>query len=234
MVAFFEVCLGSLSCWKILSSSATSNDQLHQTLQVYSYTCTVGCQISAVSGFNGIYHKLTQTFNLGNMGYSRVESHWLWLQVGAVSLPCHCLCMHVNYSTRDTAGSWGSVPGQFRRINLRTTYKVPICYDFHFSFTSILQEQYTTLPWGKFLFFLFLLFLFLHFYCTTCALHMFPVFLLFLLTTWTTHILHAFSSCSIPLFIYSGSKNCPNVCLLYKDTCITQCWHNIKIWLNHT
>ena len=28
-------------------------------------------------------------------------------------------------------------------------------------------------------------------------------------------------------FIYSGSKNCPNVCLLYKDTCITQCWHNI-------
>ena len=22
---------------------------------------------------------------------------------------------------------------------------------------------------------------------------------------------------------YSGSKNCPNVCLLYKDTCITQC-----------
>ena len=28
--------------------------------------------------------------------------------------------------------------------------------------------------------------------------------------------------------LYSGSKNCPNVCLLYKDTCITQCWHNIK------
>ena len=23
--------------------------------------------------------------------------------------------------------------------------------------------------------------------------------------------------------VYSGSKNCPNVCLLYKDTCITQC-----------
>ena len=33
--------------------------------------------------------------------------------------------------------------------------------------------------------------------------------------------------CRFP-YMYSGSKNCPNVCLLYKDTCITQCWHNIK------
>ena len=44
----------------------------------------------------------------------------------------------------------------------------------------------------------------------------------------------AFYPVIVRLAIYSGSKNCPNVFLLYEDTCITQCWHNIKIWLNHT
>ena len=45
---------------------------------------------------------------------------------------------------------------------------------------------------------------------------------------------NSYSRYSRILITYSGSKNCPNVCLLYKDTCITQCWHNIKIWLNYT
>ena len=35
-------------------------------------------------------------------------------------------------------------------------------------------------------------------------------------------------------WFYSGSKNCPNVCILWKDTCITQQLHKIKIWLYYT
>ena len=34
---------------------------------------------------------------------------------------------------------------------------------------------------------------------------------------------------------YSGSKNCPNVCSLLKDSCVMGCWHNPEsyCWLSH-
>ena len=75
------------------------------------------------------------------------------------------------------------------------------------------------------------------FYLPT-AHHVFSLCFSSLLLFYSMHGLHTLSMplpCVLYLFcIYSGSKNCPNICLLYKDTCITQCWHNIKIWLNHT
>ena len=35
-------------------------------------------------------------------------------------------------------------------------------------------------------------------------------------------VLFFFISLFISTYTYSGSKNCPNVCMLWKDTCITQ------------